>query len=54
MEKEEKLKDLQRRIKHIINNYCNAIGCKDCPLKWDESCSAIELQNEEMELEHNH
>ena len=39
------LKDLNERLTNIIIGTCNTIGCKDCGLKWDDTCSATDLQN---------
>ena len=39
------LKDLNERLTTIIIGTCNTIGCKDCGLKWDDTCSATDLQN---------
>lgn len=47
----EDLELLHNRLKNIIINTCNEIGCKDCDLKWDNSCSAIELQNKIFDIE---
>ena len=38
------LDDLRDRLKGVILNTCNKIGCKDCGLKWGGGCSASELQ----------
>ncbi|ENC6724226.1 hypothetical protein [Vibrio harveyi] len=35
---------LQTRLGVIIANTCNTIGCDDCDLKWDDGCSATDLQ----------
>lgn len=48
-----KLDFLNRRLGFIIQSLCNEIGCKDCPAKWDESCQAIDLQNQIFQLEYN-
>lgn len=45
------LENLHNRLKSIILNTCNEIGCKDCDLKWDGGCSASELQNKILEKE---
>ena len=48
IKKEDKtsiIEDLHNRQRDIILNTCNKIGCKDCDLKWEDSCSANELQN---------
>lgn len=42
---------LQIRLRHVILNTCNVIGCKNCDLKWDDSCSATDLQNRIDEAE---
>lgn len=45
----DRYKDLQERLRVVITQTCNVIGCKDCDLKWNGGCSAIELQNEMIE-----
>lgn len=46
------LESLHERLKDVIVNTCNTIGCKDCSLKWgDGECSATSLQDKIMELE---
>lgn len=45
------MKELQERLRNIILNTCNKIGCKDCGLKWGGGCSATELQNSIDSLE---
>ena len=45
------LDDLRDRLKSVILSTCNTIGCKDCDLKWTESCSALELDSKIRELE---
>ena len=45
------LEDLQNRHREIVINTCNKIGCKNCDLKWDDGCSAIELQNKILDKE---
>lgn len=42
--------ELNARLKDIIINTCNKIGCKDCDLKWDDTCQAVAVQNEIYEL----
>lgn len=41
----EHTKDLERRLRDVIVNTCNKIGCDNCGLKWDGGCSATDLQN---------
>lgn len=50
---ESKLKQLNARQTSIIHNYCNTIGCKDCPLnrKPDAECESIELQGQILDIE---
>ena len=48
---ESELKDLTDRLRNVIQNTCNTIGCKDCDLKWDGGCSATELEGEIMLIE---
>ena len=45
------MEDLQERLRNVILNTCNVVGCKDCGLKWDDGCSATELQNNIDSLE---
>lgn len=46
------LEGLHQRLKDVIVNTCNTVGCKDCILKWGNGeCSATSLQNKIMELE---
>lgn len=33
------LENLIERQRDIITNTCNVVGCKNCPYKWDDSCS---------------
>lgn len=51
------LKDLHDRMRNIILNTCNKIGCGNCGLEWNEEgeskCSATELQSKIMDLEIN-
>jgi len=42
---------LHERLRSVIVGTCNTVGCKDCDLKWPESCSALELQNRIFEEE---
>jgi len=44
------LEEIQSRLKDTILNTCNKIGCDKCDLKWEDSCSALELQNKEKDL----
>lgn len=47
-----KLKQMNDRQTHIVNNYCNTIGCKDCPLnRKPDDCESIELQGKILDLE---
>ena len=43
--------ELHQRLKNIILNTCNKVGCKDCGLKWDNGCSATELEAKIIEIE---
>lgn len=45
------LQDLEDRLRDVITNTCNTIGCDKCDLKWDGGCSATELQNRIMIIE---
>ena len=54
---ENEIKDLHDRLKNIIINTCNKIGCGKCDLEWTENgksvCSATELQNKILDIEIN-
>lgn len=39
------IEDLQSRLKNVILNTCNTIGCDNCDLRWDGGCSALDLQD---------
>lgn len=45
------LEDLERRLSDVINNTCNTIGCDNCGLKWDDGCSATELDSRIVAIE---
>ena len=45
--------ELIDRLRDVIVNTCNTIGCGKCDLKWDRGCSAIELQNKIFDEEDN-
>lgn len=45
------LEYLRERMRMIAVNTRNTIGCENCGLKWENSCSAIELQGNIMEIE---
>ena len=47
----QELEILRVRLKDIIINTCNKIGCADCGLKWDDGCSATELDGQIMDIE---
>lgn len=47
----QELEILRIRLKGIILNTCNKIGCRDCHLKWDGGCSATELDGQIMDIE---
>ncbi len=45
----DKLNDLHRIV---IKNYCDEIGCEDCPVKIDDDeCESSKLQDLIMEIE---
>ena len=47
------LKNLNDRQTYIIITYCNAVGCRDCPLNRDpDDCESIELQGKIFDLEY--
>ena len=49
---ERKLKQLNERQSFIIRNYCNAVGCRDCPLnRKPDDCESINLQDKILEIE---
>ena len=43
--------DLEIRLRNIIQGTCNTVGCDKCGLKWDDGCSATELQSKIMDIE---
>lgn len=50
--------ELRIRLKDVIVNTCNKVGCNDCGLKWDGGCSMTDLEvrideAEEMERAQN-
>ncbi len=48
----KQLEALQQRLKVVILNTCDTIGCRDCGLKYgDGECSATDLQGQIMDLE---
>lgn len=46
----EQMKDLQGRLRDVIQTRCNTVGCRDCDLKWEDGCSATELDGQVYEL----
>lgn len=44
------MEELTEKLKNIVLNTCNAIVCKDCDLKWDDGCSATDLQDRIISL----
>lgn len=48
------LEVIRERLKNIILNTCNKIGCDNCGLSWTEDgkekCSATELQGKELDI----
>ena len=49
---DRKLNNLNQEQTYIIKNYCNAIGCKECPLnRSPDPCDSSILQSQIMELE---
>lgn len=50
------LEQIQDRLRDIIVNTCNKIGCDNCGLSWidngKEKCSATELQSRELDLKY--
>lgn len=49
--KTNELDKLNERLKNVIHNTCNKIGCDNCDLKWDDGCSATELEGKIMDIE---
>lgn len=45
------IKQLESRLKSVIDSRCNTIGCRKCDLSWDDGCSATDLQSKIMEIE---
>jgi hypothetical protein len=48
---DEILKDFRERLGSVIRDYCNTHGCENCGLKWDDGCSATDLQDKIMDIE---
>ena len=44
--------ELRIRLRDVITNACNTIGCRDCDLKWEGGCSATDLEDRIYEAEH--
>ncbi len=44
-EENKYLSDLNERLKSLIINTCNKIGCDNCGLSWGKECSATDLQD---------
>ena len=42
--------DLEERLRVVITETCNKIGCKNCGLKWEGGCSATELEGKIQDL----
>ena len=42
---------LRDRLRDLIHNVCNTIGCKNCDLSWGSECSATDLDRRIMEIE---
>lgn len=38
MNQKKEIDELRLRLKNVILETCNKIGCKNCDLKWKESC----------------
>lgn len=52
LEIQAQLDRTKSELKSTIRDYCDAIGCKDCPLYEDgSSCHATQLQEIEFRLE---
>lgn len=51
MQESSGLPELRARLGRIIASTCNAVGCRDCSLKWDGGCSATELQDQILDIE---
>jgi len=41
--------EIEDRLRNIIVNVCNKIGCKNCDIKWEGGCQAVILNNELVE-----
>lgn len=49
------VRQVRERLKNLILNTCNTIGCKDCPFKWEEdsdgnACQSDYLMHQEFLL----
>lgn len=45
--------NLENRLRDVITNTCNTVGCANCGLKWDGGCTACELEHKLMIIELN-
>ena len=43
--------ELQDRLRVVITETCNKVGCKNCGLKWEGGCSATELEEKILDIE---
>lgn len=39
------MEELNKRLRDIIKDVCNKIGCKNCDLDYGDGCAASDLQN---------
>lgn len=51
MDRKKELEALRERMKAVVIETCNRIGCKECGLKWEGSCSALILESQIMDIE---
>ena len=45
--------DLRSRLKQVITQTCNKLGCDKCDLKWEGGCSSVDLEDKIYEIELN-
>jgi len=47
----ERIKELENQLRNVIESRCNAAGCKNCDLKWNDGCSRTDLDDKIMEID---
>lgn len=51
MSRDEELENIRERLKDVIVNFCNKLGCGKCGLEYGNGdCSATDLQHKELKI----